>query len=130
MMRVPDARFERLEDGRFRVRSGSLPTARYAIVQVRVTCLDAPGLEVRFRDVPGWSGDPNWHQHVPGALVPEGLRQPFVEGVQEAFATYDLDFGLEVELLEALVHLMDTVPAQFRAVGEMVVHGWLERFNV
>lgn len=121
-------RFEWVGDGLARARAG-----------VQTNCAGVSEILVRFQLVEeaGFTGrttpaaepdDPEAShegRHVPAHLVDPTLVEAVFDGARGALEQSGVDVGLELTLVEAMVHMVDARPQRFREAGAEAVRRWL-----
>ncbi len=121
--------FAMADDGTITARAGSqLNCAGIARIRARITGGDRPGIRLLASEAADWEGG-EYGSHVPGSAMPSFCREAVYEGAKGAYAESGLAGGIEIELIDALVHPVDANRRVFRAAGAAAVLGWIERLE-
>ena len=119
-------RFEIVDDGTIIARAGTQTNSGgIAAIHVRINSKNTSGISLSAFGGKDWKGG-EYGPHVPGANMPPLLRNAVYEGARSAYEYSALKSGLEFELIDAFVHIVDGNQRMFHAAGEEAILGWVK----
>ena len=120
-------RFEQLPDGTYYARAGvQTNCGGIAGIHVRISPAPAGQLELSVSAHDG-EHDDGFGFAVPGAAVPPVFRNAILQGAREAFEREGPQLGASLELIDALVHMIDARESKFWLAGYTAMESWLRR---
>lgn len=95
-----------------------------AAILVKIEKIIAEKIEYSTENRDRWQGDPYSASDVPGAKLPDYLRDAVFTGAAQAFESFEISSNYRFVLIEAFVHPVDANPSRFKEVGYRAVEGW------